>query len=193
VTVGTRGFIAFAVDGTEKVAYNHAGSHPEDLGLTVLRWLRDGALNYAATAEARARSLRLVDPTARPSAGDTGRLWRYAWTQDGRPAETWHALLRRTEGNPRLMLEAGVITDDSEWPYHPQARWGYVIDFDARRLEAYQGGQREAHSRGRFARRGAVRISGTDFWPAALVAAWPFSALPSDDRFEAACYAEEGS
>lgn len=58
--MGTRGFVTFVIDGREKTAYNHADSAPEGLGLDVLRWLRDGAVNYPDTVVERARALRLA-------------------------------------------------------------------------------------------------------------------------------------
>lgn len=188
--MGTRGFVTFVIDGQEKTAYNHAGSAPEGLGLDVLRWLRDGAVNYADTVAARARALRAVDPTSLPGPEDLTRLLRYAGPGLG-ASPSWWRLLRATQGSPAMMLEAGVIEDASEYPFHPQARWGYVIDLDRRRLEVYEGGQAREHGRGRFARKGPVRLEGTAFWPAALVAAWPFRALPLDDAFTAACHAPE--
>lgn len=190
--MGTRGFITFVIDGQEKTAYSQAASAPGDLGLTVLRWLRDSAVNYAGVAEARARALRLADPTSLPSPADFQRLRRYAGPGYGeRPS--WYRLLWHAQGSPGEMLRAGVIEDASEMPQHPQARWGYVIDFDARALEVYEGGQREAHDRGRFARKGPVRLEGMEFWPAALVTSWPFSRLPADTAFTEACYAQEAA
>jgi len=189
--MGTRGFIAFVIDGREKTSYVHAAAYPEHLGVTVLRWVRDAAVNQAGIVEARARALRTVDPESRPDPADAVRLARYAEPRGGDPA-SWYALLRGTMGNPALILEAGAVADAADWPRHPQARWGYVIDLDARAFEAYRGGQAERHGRGRFARREPFHAGGMTFWPAALAASWPFRALPRDEAFTDACYAGAG-
>jgi hypothetical protein len=190
--VGTRGFVGFIAGGRELIAYNHAGSYPEHLGLSVLGWLRDGAVNYAAAVDAGARRLRLVMPGTEPTSADVARLHEYADTLGGtKPPGDWHSLLRGTQGSPALMLQAGVIEDASGFPAHPAARWGYLIDLDARAFEVYQGGRLCRHDRGRFAKAGPTEIAGHVFWPVALVASWPFAALPSDDAFQAACYGPE--
>lgn len=191
--MGTRGFTGFVVGGRELIAYNHADSYPEHLGLSVLRWLRDGAVNFPAAMEGRARKLRLAAPGTVPTSADILRLHEYADTLGGIAAPyDWYSLLRRTQGSPALILQTGVIEDASGFPAHPAARWGYVIDLDARVFEAYRGGQLARHDCGRFARREPTEIAGHVFWPVARAASWPFSRLPSDDSFTAACYGEKG-
>lgn len=169
--MGTRGFVTFVIDGQEKTAYSHCDSYPERLGLSVLRWARVQHENLPLLA-VRARSLRVVDPDGKPTAREARDLNRFA-EGPGRPGTWYHLRL----GFPRS----------------PQALWGYVIDVDAGRLEVYRGGQREAHDRGRFARLGPADLGSLTAWPPALVASWPFGALPADaDGFLTACHAPGG-
>jgi len=184
--------MTFVIDGGEKTAYRHSDAYPGAFGLDVLRWLREASRD-AGTLAVRARALRVASPDSAPAPADVERLRRFA---DGgsRAYSDWYWLLRRTQDNPGLMLDAGVIEDAGGFPCEPLARWGYVADIDARRFEVYQGGQREPHRRGRFAgRRIAPEPGRTAFWPAALAASWPFGALPSDDEFTAACRETESA
>lgn len=190
--MGTRGFLSFVIDGGEKTSYVHAAAFPEDLGLDVLRWVRDGMVNQVGAVDSRARALLVADPESAPGDADKARLAGYARFSAEHPPSTWHALLRGTMGDPALMLEAGVIEDARDWPCHPQARWGYVIDLDARVFEVYKGGGTDKHDRGRFARRQPFHAGEVTFYPAMLAVSWPFRALPRDEAFTAACYGGGG-
>jgi hypothetical protein len=191
--MGTRGFISFAVDGEVKTAYNHWDSYPDGLGLTVLHWLRNITEQGTITgAREAAAALRVVSPDSKPAPEDIERLSRYSWnaaqhggTQDLRDGQQWYDLLHETQGNPDRILEAGVVEDASEFPADSLfAEWGYVIDFDNDgRLEVYEGFQKAAHSKGRFA---GLASANDGYYPVALVASWPLAELPDDAAFVAA-------
>ncbi|GAA4157664.1 hypothetical protein [Actinomadura keratinilytica] len=185
--MGTRGFIAFVVDATEKTAYNHWDSYPQGLGLEVLGWLRAASDSIDALRE-RARALRVVDPDSEPTPADIARLTRCLGpgAATGR-LDDWHMLLRQTEGRPHLMLEVGVIEDAGDFPLDSlYAEWGYVIDLDAETFEVYRGFQTAPHGKGRFAHRAAdspQRVTSSTYYPVALVTGWALNALPSDTAF----------
>ena len=188
--MGTRGFVTFVIDGQEKTGYVHCDAYPERVGLQVLHWARAGTADRELLA-ARARALRVVPAGSKVPARDAGMLRHFA-QGPGKPG-TWYHLLRGTQGEPGLMLLAGVTEDAGGFPCEPQALWGYVIDVDAGRLEVYRGGQREPHDRGRFAPVGPQSLDDLTWWPPALVASWPFGALPANAaEFTAACHAPAG-
>jgi hypothetical protein len=172
--MGTRGFVGFVADGTEKIAYNHFDSYPEGLGKDVLTWLT-GVVAVEAGIETlteTARQLRVVDPRGEPTDEDIGGLRQYQ-------------LLRETQGDPQAMLAAGVVEDAHDFPLDSLfAEWGYVVDLDAGVFEAYKGFQHEAHGEGRFAGRtpSSGRVA-TGYHPCRLVATWPLSALPTPEDF----------
>lgn len=183
--MGTRGFITFVVDGTEKTAYNHFDSYPDGLGMDMLNWLRSGPVDAEAV-----RALRVMDESTPPTAEDIVRLRGYSWNaaqhggpKDLRDGQQWYDLLHETMGNPARMLEAGAIEDASDFPCNSLfAEYGYVVDLDAGRFEVYEGFQRGAHSRGRF----ADRPGADGYFPVALLASWPLTELPSDEDFASA-------
>ncbi|MCP2339233.1 hypothetical protein [Actinomadura rupiterrae] len=184
--MGTRGFITFAADGVEKTTYNHSDSYPGGVGIQVLGWLRAARDSLDAVRE-RVTALRVVGPDEKPTAEDIERLARYADTGvSSRRLDDWYVLLRETQGDPHAILDAGVIEDASEFPLDSLfAEWGYVIDLDAETFEVYRGFQDHSHSRGRFAGRGTAKHTNltAGYYPVALAASWPLSALPDDDDF----------
>jgi hypothetical protein len=192
--MGTRGFIGFVVDGTEKIAYNHFDSYPSGLGVEVLGWLRKA---HIGGARRLAGELRVVDPSTAPTAEDVEKLRPYANTNVGtQTLDDWYVLLRETQGNPAATLDAGFMLDGSDFPLDSVfAEYGYVVDFDANTFEAYRGFQKEPHDKGRFAAREPFRPEYrkgqlVEWWPCALVASWPLHDLPTDEAF---CLAVEGS
>lgn len=193
--MGTRGFIGFVVDGQEKIAYNHFDSYPSGLGADVLGWLYSASRDLPALAE-RVRALRVVDPRSKASPEDIERLRESA--DEGvstRDLSEWYVLLRRTQGNPAAMLQAGVIEDAADFPADSlMAEYGYVVDLDAGRFEAYVGFQHEPHAEGRFGDRPLESYSSGigPYYPVRLVASWPLATLPSQDEFLAALQDEEG-
>lgn len=196
--MGTRGFVGFVVDGTEKIAYNHWDSYPSGLGADVLEWLNDSrsALESGSLADL-ARRLRVVDPQSTPTAEDIEHLRQFANLGVGEQTlDDWYVLLRNTQGKPALMLEAGAIEDAAHFPLDSlMAEWGYVVDFDAGSFEVYRGFQISPHDEGRFAARPPAghdaRLSST-YYPCALVASWPLSDLPDAKSFIETVDPDEG-
>lgn len=176
--MGTRGFVGFVVDQDEKIAYNHFDSYPSAVGVDVLTWLCQADRDAAADL---ARHLRVVDPETRPTAEDIARLVEWADVGVGdQSVEDWYCLLRKTQGEPGAMLQAGVIEDAGQFPTDSLfAEWGYLIDFDSGVLEVYRGFQQQPHTRGRFANRAGDH----GYQPVALVASWPLDELPNQHQF----------
>jgi hypothetical protein len=152
--MGTRGFIGFVIDGTEKIAYNHWDSYPSGLGLDVLKWLRD---TDQSTLHDRVLALRVVDENAPPTAEDVQQL--APWTNlnvSNQSTEDWYCLLRDTQGDPEAMLKAGVLLDGSTYA---GIEYSYFVDLDTGHFLAYDGARRK------------------------LLGSWPMSALPADEEF----------
>lgn len=181
--MGTRGFVGFVVDGQQKIAYNHWDSYPGGLGTDVLDWLRFAAQDVDNLREL-VRGLRVVTRDEEPTDEDIERLGRYAdLNVDGESERpTWYQLLRGTQGKPAAMLDAGAIEDASGFPADSLfAEYGYLIDLDEGRFEAYQGFQKSSHGKGRFA--SMEKLADSDYYPVALAASWPLAELPSNKDF----------
>lgn len=171
--MSTRGFVTLVIDGQEKTIFNHFDSCPDALGQSVLSWLRDSAVNCITVTEQRVRALRLL-PCRTDIEID------YA-DEEVRAQRAVYDIQR----DVHRLLTVGVAVDDSEFPLDSLwAEWGYVIDFDTRRLEVYTGFQKTQHDRGRFAGRMMQPPHRHKvYYPVALVLSWPFSALPTNGQF----------
>jgi hypothetical protein len=179
--MGTRGFVGFVIDGTEKIAYNQFDSYPSGLGATVLSWLSTAVSDMDAL-RASVRELRVVEDGSTPTPEDIERLRGFAnQNVSTQRLDEWYVLLRETQGQPELMLKAGVIEDASNFPTDSLfAEYGYIVDLDAGSLEAYRGFQRSGHTKGRFADRPRAD---TGYAPVALAASWPLNELPTEKDF----------
>lgn len=185
--MGTRGFLGFVVDGVEKITYNHSDSYPEGLGADTLTWL-SAASKDLETLRAQASAMRVVTRDEEPTQDDVDRLAPWTNLSVGeRSTDSWYCLLRETQGNPAAMLRAGYIEDASDFPVDSLfAEWGYVVDLDANTFEVYQGFQKQAHDKGRFASRRFDRERETTYYPVALLASWPLDSLPTTEDFYSA-------
>lgn len=195
--MGTRGFLGFVVDGVEKISYNHFDSYPGGLGLDVLEWIQ--GLRDFSKVQAKARALRVVtvwneDGSENlPTPEDVSQLRRWydgsvGSTQDH--GVTWYQLLRRTQGNPGEILEAGAIEDASKFPTDSLfAEWGYLIDLDTYKFEVYKGFQKVPHESGRFAQRPSPRVNG--YVPVKLMVEWSLYDLPTKEIFVATFRADD--
>lgn len=179
--MGSRGFVGFVVDGREAIAYNHASSYPSYTGLNVLAWLDHANLDIAAKV---ARGVRIVTRDTLPTDEDIERLMPYLDRHVGGASErpTWYQLLRGTQGSVGDMIAAGVVEDASQFPRQEgvSCEWGYLVDFDTKRLEVYRGRQKQPHDQGRFASAGRDEDG---FYPCRLVASWPLSERPDEETF----------
>ena len=171
--MSTRGAICFVIDGQEKVVYNQADSYPDGLGEDIAAWLRAAVSSEAETADA---VRRLAAVSGEPTDEDRVRLAAF---RDPRvnQGEGWYSLLRQTQGDPAAILAAGVYESAEGFPLDSLfCEWAYVVDFDDRRLEVYEGYQRTPITRGRWADRSACRDG---YYPVQAVASWPFDELPA--------------
>lgn len=195
--MGTRGFTGFVAEGREVIAYQQFDSYPSGVGVTVLEWLRFAATD-AANLREKVTALHVVTDDSEPTTEDIERLAGFAdlkvSTEDPRE---WYVLLRETQGNPALMLQAGVVLDASHFPLDSLfCEYGYLIDLDAETFEVYEGFQRSPHRKGRFASRsgeqhGGHGLIGGGYHPVALAKSWPLDKLPSRDEFLSALGEDE--
>lgn len=186
--MGTRGALGFRVNEQDHITYNHFDSYFSGLGKDVLNWLRaELAAGEEAAIKERAAELRHVDENASPTAED---FVQFQHLHDGMVSSgtDWYSLLRGMQGDPAAILAAGVMTDAHKFMADSLfCEYAYIVNFDTRELEVYQGFQRKAHKAGRYAaavkkpRGWKPKYEGQDFYyPVKLVAAYSFDQLPTD-------------
>lgn len=170
--MGISGALVFVAAAREKVVYVHGDAYPDALGLDTLRWLQ-GVVK--AKEEDRARSsviaLTSVPESSYPTQDQLRKFTRFTKVGLG---DDWYSLLKYTQGDPALTLEAGVYEDVSKFPQHSlYCEWAYVVDFDDLVFEVYQGKQKHPPTEGRWVDR--CPDSG---YPVQRVRRWEFNALP---------------
>lgn len=189
--MGTRGFVGFAVDGVEKIAYNHWDSYPEGLGATVLDYLRAmvGEGNEGLQREL-AKALSVV-PDRGPTDGEREALAQFRDDSVGgpitEPRQEWYKLLRGTQGEPGAILHAGYYEDAGDFPRDSLfCEWGYLVDFDNRVLEVYEGFRQSPPTEGRWVGAKPLKDNtsiGGQYHPVQRVAVFAFDELPTTDEF----------
>ncbi len=183
----TRGFVGVVTArGVLKIGYNHFDSYPEELGkntfLAVQGWMAGtgGEIEHRAQ---QAEDLRLVTGDEPPTAEDILKLAPHA----DRSVSTgklndWYVLLRETQGDINAMLDCGYVEDASEFPYDSLfCEWGYLIDFQKRTFEVYEGFQKTPPETGRWAGDRSERSVGqSEYYAVKLIAPFPLGGLPVD-------------
>lgn len=150
--MGTRHVLGFVVGDDEKIGYGQFDGYPEGVGMDVYNWLKAVDLEQARQAAAE---LKVVSQDAPPTEEEKKLLKKYhdGHVSSGDPQE-WYALLRRTQGDPALILESGYVEDSRSFTQDGLfCEWGWIVDFDRNRLEVYEGFHQEPHTEGRFAQR----------------------------------------
>jgi hypothetical protein len=157
--MGTSGIMAFVIDGETKAGYVHFNSYPSGLGADVLEWLR-AEKDKPETIDAVRRLLVVNDGTT-PDAEHIEALKQYANTNvSTKQLDEWYVLLRLTQGNPALTLEAGYIYGAHRVERYRLGYFGeytYFVDFDAKTFTAEGYGNR--------------------------LGSWSFNELPTRDEF----------
>lgn len=195
--MGTRGFMGVVIDGEMKIGYMHWDSYPDGVGKDVLETLRALLLVDTNDDVAKlARGLKVVKQDTPPTPEEREALAGYAdQGVSTKSLDEWYVLLRKTHGNFGETLRAGYIEDASDFPYDSlYAEWGYLVDFDTKTFEAYEGFQHKPHNLGRFAKGSGpdrTKALGHNYFPCALVGMWSFDALPTSDEFVSALERED--
>ncbi len=143
--MGTRGLMAFVIDGDTKAGYVHSDAYPSGLGADVLEWLREQYEYDAVTlsyqrARYFAQRLVVVDDNTVPTTAQQYELRRFAnQNVSSGKLDDWYVLLRETQGNPALTLEAGFMDGVTKIePYRLGCghEYLYVVDFDKKEFKA---------------------------------------------------------
>lgn len=181
--MGTRGLVTFVTkDGVVKSAYNQYDAYPEGVGTTVLSFVRAAidAIGSEALAEP-IEDLIAVEEGSKPTLPQRVQLAHYADTNvsTGRVDE-WYVLLRKTQGNPALILQAGYVEDQTEFGNDSLfCEWAYAINMQDNTFEVYEGFQKTPATKGLWA--GSHMKDG--YGSVERVAVWPLNDLPSDEEF----------
>lgn len=152
--MGTRGSICFVANGEEKITYMQYDSYPDGVGETVLKWLTAQlSAGREATVKQKVLTLRPVDESSEPTVLERAKYAEFL-DEHVSTGRDWYSLLRHCQGEPSLILQAGVFCDASYFPFDSLfCEWAYVVDLDERVFEVYQGFRTSPPTQGRWAGR----------------------------------------
>lgn len=181
--MGTRGLVTFVTkDGVVKSAYNQYDAYPEGVGTTVLSFVRAAIDGIGSEALAEPiEDLIVVSEKSKPTIAQQAALAKYADTKvsTGELSE-WYVLLRKTQGNPALILQSGYIEDMTSFGNDSLfCEWAYAINMKDNTFEVYEGFQKTPATKGLWA--GSHMKDG--YGSVERVAVWPLNDLPSDEEF----------
>jgi len=178
--MGTRGFVGFVSDELETITYNQYDSYPSGMGVDVLNFVRGMDEEFYRN---KAANIRHVGDSTPPTRDEVVELIGHAnLNVSTGSSEEWYVLLRETHGDAKKILDVGFAENAPEWPLDSLfCEWGYLIDFDSRTLDVYQGFQQRPPKTGRWKSDHPTHDNG--YFPVRLVAAYSFDGLPTDEAF----------
>lgn len=186
--MGTRFLTAVFADGQYRVAqYGQWDGYPEGAGVNILHFLRDelderrfreelGKLRWADSEKLKELSRRFgADEEGFISIEDHDRLKR-VFPEFHR--DTGEDILRLIQKGGVL---SGALENDLDFAGDSLfCEWAYVVDFDARVLEVYQGFNKEPLD---VTERFAQLPHDGKYYPVKLKASYWLDGLPSDESF----------
>lgn len=178
--MGTRGFTGFRIGGVNKIAYQQFDSYPDGVGAEVVTQLRS-MIQAVGVDGIRKLATDLKKAEGKPTEEQIIALQKAGYVDlqvSTQKTDDWYCLLRKTQGSPYDILQAGIFEDseyfaaDSLFCEH-----GYLINLDDEKLEYFVGFQKAAHTQGRFCnmvKPSENRIA-DDYHPVALKLEIPFA------------------
>lgn len=182
----TQGLIGFHHNGTDKLAYNQADSHPDRLGLKILSELR----NVYNWDKIRDRIDHLTPIPESRKCGDldgivTSEIRRHFPDLKHRfKPQDYYQLMQPLQGSLAPYL-------DGKLSFMPDARefirdslhcdWAYIVNLDSNRMEVWKGNQIEpgASDRNRYGN----TVDHMGYYPCAQVKDYDLEDLPNAGRF----------
>lgn len=185
--MATRGIYGFRINETDKLAYNHADSYPNQLGTNLLSELH--SVEDWAAVEERIRTLASVHESRKIGLNDEifrTELRRHysGLAYRGQPAD-FYDLMQPLQGKlePFLsgklsfMATANEFIDNSLF-----CEWGYIVDLDQNQFQIYRGQQLNAPEKeSPYFENGPDRMG---YFPCHQIHSYGLESLPTVEQFQ---------
>ena len=190
--MSTRGAFGYILGGTEKVAYNHCDSDPQELGMRMLEYLAAYSIEEIRRV---AEGIVLVGEDGRPTpdqASECEGAGTVNTSVGRRSKRDWYCLLREAQGDLgiyhrsklKYMLDFREFLHDSL-----SCEWAYIINLDSGMFEVYRGFNGNPLAAGRYAK--YTVDSKKRYYGVALAGEYPIDGLktrnPGDVARELEC------
>jgi hypothetical protein len=183
--MSTRGLIGFRTNETDKLTYNHSDSHPDVLGLKVLRELR-GVDDWDAVRD-RARSIITVPETQQlddRSGMALTEVRRYFPDLEYRSdPKTFYDLHQPLQGSLKPYLDGRLMfmPDASDFINNSlHCEWAYIANLDDNKFEVWKGLQSEPDSDNE---RYPQETDRTGYYPCTMLRAYDLENLPEQGTY----------
>jgi len=148
--MGTRGVIGWRKDETDKLAYNHFDSYPEELGIAMLKY----ASKPIEILNADFDDVEMIDDEATPTPEQVERCYEVEAANldvNTQSDDDWYCLLRNVQGKLQATAEVGYMIDYSQFMRDSLfCEWAYIVNLDSKKLECYRGFQVDKVPPGRY-------------------------------------------
>ena len=137
--MSTAAAYGFVIGGKEKITYCNNDGYPTGLGLHMLQAIQ----TYGIGLKEAAVMIQMVDDEeSLPSKREIEKYFEYSGKSEGQKIKDWYDLLRNTQGDITVHLNAKVrhMIDYSQFLSDSGGcRWAYIINFDTGNFEIYGG------------------------------------------------------
>jgi len=148
--MGTRGVIGWRKDETDKLAYNHFDSYPEELGVAMLKY----ASKPLEALKEDFDAVEMIDTESKPTKEQIERCWEHESVNLSVSDEAdtdWYCLLRDVQGRLQETADVGYMIDYSAFMSDSLfCEWAYLVNLDSEKLECYRGFQEDKAPPGRY-------------------------------------------
>lgn len=173
--MGTRGAMGVRIGGVDKIGYVQFDSYPDGWPKEMVKVLR----RDLPALRDKAKALRVVSRDYQPTSAEKEKWSKFSDVGVSRQTlDDIYCLLRKTHGDLKATLKAGVVTDNSGFLADSLfCEYAYIANFDDNKFEIYRGFQGKRHTQGRYAE---MLREGGKYFPVALVAEYPLDDIPKN-------------
>jgi hypothetical protein len=182
--MSTRGLIGFRHNDADKLIYNHSDSHPDTLGLKVLRELR-GVENWNVVLD-RIESLvpipeqRRLDEHSSMAEAEIRRAFPDL-EYKGVP-QNFYDLYQPLQGTLQPYLDGKLMfaPDASDFIHNSlHCEWAYVANLDSEKFEIWKGGQNKPDPENRY----GTEHDRMAYYPCQMIKEYDLHNLPEPGRY----------
>lgn len=178
--MGTRGIYGFYKNGVDKLTYNHYDSYPEELGLAIVRFVKETSIEVLNQIFDK---IKMVEQTTKPTPEQIEECKEYSNSSvSNQSLNDWYCLLRETQGSPELylgdlkyMIDNKAFIRDSLF-----CEWGYIINLTDNKLEIYRGFQTKPNKSSNRYKIENEKKSKDFYYACEIITTFPLSEIPDD-------------
>ncbi len=182
--MSTRGTYGFRLNQADKLIYNHADSHPDTLGLKILRELRD-VENWNVVLD------RVEGLVAVPEQRQLNEYTNMAETEVRRAfpnleykgsLQNIYDLYQPLQGTMEPYLDGKLmfVPDASDFIHNSLfCEWGYIANLDTEKFEIWKGQQSKPDPESRY----GTKHDRMGYYPCQLIKEYDLHNLPEPGRY----------